>query len=335
VLALAACASGTGTAPGASAGPVPETPTITVDVVTTLGAAGIFVAQDNNYFAQQGLQVKLVPINNGQVGIGDLQSGQAQLVEGNDVSFVLAQVAGTFAAPVPGNAAKTGPAKPIDLRIVADAAEMQTGNELLYVAANSPYKTVADLVKAHAKVGNNGLNNIGSLLIGSLLTANGYQASALTQVPELLPKMAGLLASGKLAAAWLPEPTGTQAQQQYGAVPLADLDQGQMQNFPLGAVAGSTAWVKSHPHTVAAFLRGYDAGQETADTDRVAVQRALVTYKVAKSTQVAANMTINSYPVTISLPVMQRVPDAMYQFNIIKKRFDISTMIQPEPGEIK
>jgi NitT/TauT family transport system substrate-binding protein len=330
-LALAACSSqaaSTSGTPGAASGPPPEVRTITMDVVTTLGAAGVYVAQDYGYFARQGLTVKIVPINNGEVGEADLQSGKAQLVEGNDVSFVLAQSAGSFAAPVPGDPTRHQPAKPINLRIIADSARMQPGNEQLYVAAHSPYKTVGDLVKAHAKVGNVSVNNIGSLLVGSLLAADGYQPDAVTEVPELLPKMPALLASGAIAAAWMPEPTGTLAQQQYGAVPLADLDQGSMQDFPIGAVAGSTSWVQSHPNTVAAFLRGYNQGQQAADVNRTAVEQAMLKYKVAASSQVAAAMTINTYPVSISAPVLQRVPDAMYQFGIIHKPFKISSMIQ-------
>jgi NitT/TauT family transport system substrate-binding protein len=336
VLALAACsATETGTTTGARSGPRPETSTIVIDMVQTPGAAGIYIAQDDGYFAQQGLTVKIVGVNSGEVGMGDLQTGKAQLVEGNDVSFILAQAAGTFAAPSPADPGKTGPAKPIDMRIVADSAQMQPGTQALYVRAGSPYKTVGDLVKAHAKVGVNALHNIGSVLLGSLLAADGFAADGLTEVPEVLPKMPALLAKGKISAAWLPEPLGTQAQQQYGAVPVADFDQGPMQNFPIGALAGDAAWIKSHPNTLAAFLRAYNQGQQIADTNRAAVEQALVKNGVAPSTGVAATMTLDSYPLSIDVPVLQRVPDAMYEFGVLGKRFDIASMIATGPGETR
>ena len=41
-----------------------------------------------------------------------------------------------------------------------------------------------------------------------------------------------MLPAGKVDAIWLPEPLGTIAEQDVGAVPLADFDQGSMQNFP-------------------------------------------------------------------------------------------------------
>ena len=53
------------------------------------------------------------------------------------------------------------------------------------------------------------------------------------------------------------------------------------------------------------------------------------------STLIAANMTLDTYPLSMDVPVMQRVPDAMYQFGVLAQHYDIANMIQPEPGEIR
>ncbi|HET9081415.1 MAG TPA: hypothetical protein VFO01_13010 [Trebonia sp.] len=136
---------------------------------------------------------------------GDLQTGKAQLVEGSYVSFILAQIEGQFAAPNPNNpAGKPEPSKPIDMRMIADTSQMQQGSQALCVMPGSPYKAVAALAQAHAKVGVNTLHNIASVLPGSLLESNGYKLNPVTQVPEILPEMPGLLAEGAIPAAWLP-----------------------------------------------------------------------------------------------------------------------------------
>src|SRR5689334_19870383 len=234
VVALAACSSGGGTS-SVKTGPAPEVQSIVIDAVPTADAAGLYIAEDNGYFTQQGLNVTIAPINGGEYGMGDLQTGKAQLVEGNYVSFILAQIAGKFAAPNPTNpAAPPEASKPIDMRMIADTSQMQAGNQALYVMPSSGYKTVKDLVKHHVMVGVNTLHNIGSVLLGSLLASNGYGVGALGQSPQILPKMPDLLDNGAIKAAWLPEPFGTQAQQQYGAVRLADFDQGSLQDFPIG-----------------------------------------------------------------------------------------------------
>ena len=53
---------------------------------------------------------------------------------------------------------------------------------------------------------------------------------------------------------------------------------------------------------------------------------------------VAATMTLDTYPLVMDLPVMQRGPDAMQEFGVtpeLKQAYNIANMIQPEPGEIK
>jgi NitT/TauT family transport system substrate-binding protein len=329
VAALAACSSGS----SVPSGPRPEQANLTIDAVPTADAAGLYIAYDDGYFKQQGINLTIVPINGGEYGMGDLQTGKADLIEGNYVSFVLAQADGTFAAPNPKNPTQVLPAKPINMRMIADSSQMQAGNQALYVLPSSPYKTVQQLVKHHVAVGVNTLHNIGSVLLGSLLAANHDKASALPQVPEILPMMPQLLAQKKIQAAWLPEPFGTEAQQEYGAVQVADFNQGSLQSFPIGTVVGNNSWVQAHPKTVAAFLRAYQQGQQVADTDRAAVEQALVTH-TGVTKEIAATMTLDTYPLMMDVPVMQRVPDAMYEFGVISKPFQISSMIQPEPGEI-
>jgi NitT/TauT family transport system substrate-binding protein len=332
VIVLAACAGSGGS--GRVSGPPPEVSSIVLDTVPTADTAGIYIAKDDGYFARQGLSVKIVPVGGAQYGLGDLQTGRAQLIEGNYVSFILAQTAGRFAAPDPANAKATEPVKPINMRIIADTSQLQPGNQALYVLPGAPYKTVQDLVRDHATIGVNALHNIGTLLLGSLLASAGSKVDAVNQVPETLSELPHLLAQHKISAAWLPEPLGTLAQQEYGATVLADFDQGSLQDFPIGTVAGSTSWVQSHPNTVAAFLRALEQGQQAADTDRAAVEQALVKNGVAPSAEIAATMSFPTYPLVMDVPVMQRVPDAMYEFGLIGKRYNIAAMIAPENGEV-
>src|ERR1700731_5080829 len=73
-----------------------EQRTITVDSVPAAEEGGLYVAEAQGFFAQQGLTVKINSITGGEAGIPDLQSGRAQLVAGNYVSFIIAQLTGQF-----------------------------------------------------------------------------------------------------------------------------------------------------------------------------------------------------------------------------------------------
>jgi NitT/TauT family transport system substrate-binding protein len=327
VSTLVSCSSG---GSGVPSGPAPEVSSIVVDAVPTADEAGLYIANQKGYFKQQGLTVKIDPILGGEPGMADLQSGKAQIIVGNYVSFILAQIRHTYDG------------KSIDLRIIADGSHMQQGNQAIYVMPGSEFKTVADLTKYHAKVGINTPNNVGQVLFGSLFKENGLNLSGIDQVYEGFPNMIGGLATGKLDAAWLPEPFGTIAQETIGAVTLADFDQGSLQNFPIGGYIGTRQWVQSHPKTVAAFLRALDEGQQVADTDRAAVEAALMdkanlTAAYAATPLQAATMTLDTYPLGMDVPAMQRVSDAMFEFGLeqgLKQPYPISSMIQPEPGEI-
>jgi len=329
VAMIAAMAAITGCSGGviAAAGEQSKLTTITVDSVPASEEGGLYVAAYEGFFAQQGLAVKITPITGGESGIPDLQSGRADLVAGNYVSFILAQMAGKFDN------------NPVNLRIVAAGAEIEPGTEDLYVMPHSKFQTVAELAQAHATVGVNTANNIGDLMVGATLAQVGYKLSDIKEVipPGGFPALVSMLPAGQVDAAWLPQPLGEIAEQQVGAVPIADFDQGSLENFPFTGYIGSTQWVQSHPNTVAAFLRALNEGQELADTDRQAVEQAMEKY-TGITPMVAATMAIDSYPLEIDVPELQRVADSMYEFGLTpgaKAPYQISNMIQPEPGMIK
>ena len=345
-LAVAGCSSagssgaGVGTTaaltmPGPT-GPL-ETNSITIEAVPTADEAGLYIANDLGYFKQEGLTVHILPTGGGELALADLGAKKTDLVAGNYVSFVLAQIKHQY-----------------NLRIVAEGSQMQLGNQALYVMPNSKLRSVADLATHHAKISVNTLNNIGSLLIGSLMVDNGYQ---LNDVQLFAPSPAqiaaagnpfaadiGFLAQGKVQAAWLPEPFGTIAQENLGAVKVADFNSASLKNFPIGGYFGTTSWVQSHPNTIAAFLRALQKGQEKADTDRAQVESSLVSNTLVPNKtplnaakQIAALMTINNYPLTLDVPEIQRVSNSMFRFGLeqgLTQPYNMSNMIQTEPGMV-
>ena len=124
---------------------------------------------------------------------------------------------------------------------------------------------MADLAKDHAKVGINSPNNIAQVLLGSLFAANGLPLGSIKQVVQpVFPLMPTYLANHKIDAAWLPEPFGTEAQQKYGAVQLADFDQGSLQNFPIGTIVGISAVGEVQPQ----YDRGVPARLRPGPADR-------------------------------------------------------------------
>ena len=329
VAAIAAMAGIAGCSPGATAAASGQSKLtiVTVDSVPASEEAGLYVAAYEGFFAQQGIAVKIKPITGGEAGIPDLQSGRADLVAGNYVSFILAQMAGKF----DGKAA--------DMRIIAAGSELQPGSEALYVMPHSKFTTVASLAADHARVGLNTPNDVGDVMVAALLESTGYALKDVRQVIPAggFPALLKMLPAGQVDAIWLPQPLGEIAEQQVGAVPLADFDQGSMQDFPFTGYIGTAQWVRSHPSTVAAFLRALGAGQELADTDRAAVESAMEKY-TGIAPLVADTMSIDSYPLEMDVPELQRVPDSMFLYGLTpgaKSPYQITNMIQPESNLIR
>lgn len=314
--ALAACSGGSSAAP---TGAPPEVSSITIDVIPTSDAAGIYIAADDGYFTQQGLNVKIVTNETGADQVGALQTGAAQLVQGSYVGFIQSQEAGSFDG------------KPVSMRFVADTAEMEPGNQGLFVMPGH-FDSLDQLIKAHATVGVSENDDVGALLLDGLLSASGDKEDGIKQVSEPPLELPALLAKGTISAAYLGQPLITYVEEQVGAVELTDLDQGPLLNLPMGAIVGSTPWVQSHPKTVAAFQRALTEAQQVADTNRHSVEAALEKWTVGLTPLVAANIPAESYPLSMSASAMQRVADAMYQYGLIPKPFQVSSMIQPAQG---
>ncbi len=145
--------------------------------------------------------------------------------------------------------------------------------------------------------------------------------------------MAQELAYGQIAAATLPEPFASQAEQEYGAVPLADLNQGATSDFPIEGYVVTKQWAAQNPNTLKRFLAALEVGQEIADTDRAAVEQAFEAINGPQNGQVtagiAAVMALDTYPIGIDATRIQRVADVMYQFGLLKTRFNVSSMLLP------
>jgi NitT/TauT family transport system substrate-binding protein len=178
-----------------------------------------------------------------------------------------------------------------------------------------------------ATVALNVVNNVGTILVGSALKSVGLSPSAVKFVQIPFPDMAAALKRHRVDAAWMPEPFASSTEEQLGTQDISDLDSGAVTGFPLVGYAATRAWEQRYPRTEAAFLRALEIGQEAADTDRAAVERAMESF-LGVPPQVAAVMALPQYILGgVDRARMQRIVDAMQRFGMLKSRFNVSQMI--------
>jgi NitT/TauT family transport system substrate-binding protein len=313
---------------GNAARPGIEQPDLNVAVVPAADSAGFFVALHEGLFAARGLHVTFIPAVSSETVIDaqalDQPLDRVDISCGNYVSYIQAQENWDQGKR---STSASDPIVAADLEIFAEGSVMEPGAQGLYVMPGSPIRTLAGL--EGKTVGVNAPGNILYLLTASLLADHGLSVPGVRFAYYPLPNMAAMLRAGKIAAAVLPEPFASEAEQSLGVTLLADLDQGATSAFPVQGCAVTRQWAAQHPVTLAAFRAAFEQGQEIADTDRAAVERAMeaLPAPLGLNRMTAAVMALDSYPVGPVDPVrIQRVADVMRQF-LGFPEFDVRSMI--------
>jgi NitT/TauT family transport system substrate-binding protein len=299
IMALAAGCGSASNASSSSAQPDPELTDITVAALPAADLAGLYIALDEGLFAKQGLYVTIEPIASSQAVIVDQLKGQVDISAGSYIPYISAEAAGAR------------------FRVLAEASTLRPDTRVLVTTGNSPIVTVGQLVGK--KIGVNGTNSIGTLLISVLLSDHGISPAKVHLVTDQrgFPAMPAQLQAGAWSAAFLAEPYITFAGEKYGERILADLDQGSAVNFPVDGYVATTAWAEKYPKTVAAFVRAIQTAQLIADTNSAAVQAAIAKYDNL-GPMVTTSMALSGYPTgPINTGRLQRVAVAMLKFGML------------------
>jgi NitT/TauT family transport system substrate-binding protein len=308
VLLAAGCASSGKSGSGPVSGL--EQTNLTVAAVPALDSAAVYIAQQRGFFAAEGLHVKIVSAISSATTIKGQLGGQYAVTSGAYVSYMLTDAQSNSD----------------ELQILAAGSIMEPRAQELVVPANSPIHSVADL--RGKTIGVNVVNNIITMLVDSMLSDYGMSARDVHFVPIPFPNMAKALAQHKIDAASLPEPFVTSAEESIGAVPLVDLDQGATTGLPISGYIVTEKWLKANPNTAAAFRRAIIEAQRIADTDPVAVQKAMEVY-AGVNREVAGLMATIDYPTDTDPILLQRVADLMQRFGLTKNAFQVNGMIVP------
>jgi|HubBroStandDraft_5_1064220.scaffolds.fasta_scaffold21386_1 NitT/TauT family transport system substrate-binding protein len=313
LMLAAGCSSGGSTATDTSG----EQATLTVGVVPALDSAGFFIAYYDGLFKAQGLTINPKFVTSSETAIALQVKGEYQITGGNYVSYIQAQQAGRA-----------------NLDIFAEGSVMEPGAQDLYTMPASSIRSLGDLKGRSIAI--NAPDNILYLLAASVLTEHGISPKEVHFVTNYaFPQMPAQLNAGTINAAVLPEPFASIAEESYGAVPLADLNQGATTSFPVEGYVVTKQWAKQNPQALAAFYRALEEGQQIADTNRAAVEQAMekLPAPLGLSKQTAALMSVDEYPVTpgpvgnVDKDQLQRVVDVMQQYLGFDQNFNINSML--------
>jgi NitT/TauT family transport system substrate-binding protein len=306
MLAAAFGAAGCGSSAQASHAAGPEKPDLVVGTVPTASAAGLYLAQQDGFFAKAGLHVKIVNITTAADAIPAMLHGSVDVVNGAYPGFIEAQVKGV-----------------VKLHILADG---YNGAPHVDEVAALPTAHITSPAGLKGKtIGVNAPNSIGTLLMSSVLADYGITPNQVHFVPIPFPAMPAALAAHRVDAAYLPEPYLSLTEKQTGAQEIFDINQGGTTDFPIAAFFATDQFMKKYPRSAAAFAKAISQGQAMAAGSRVAVEHVLTSY-TAITPQVSALMALGRFPVGVDTVQDQRVADLMLRFGMLQQPFKITAM---------
>jgi NitT/TauT family transport system substrate-binding protein len=307
VMVVTGCgALGMDNSKASSSGSGLEKPTLKVSILPTTDLGPFWLAQDEGYFKDEGLNVESVIASSGQASLAKSISGEA------DIAFFTAK--------------STGAA---DMQLVADATSVNAKSNAIVTVPNSPVKTIFDL--ADKKIAITAKNTASDLLTRSVMQDHGVDFSKVKWVLIPLPNIAAALQQGEADAAYLPEPYITQAAKTAGAIPVVDINTGATQGFPLTGYGATKKWVQENPKRLAAFQRAMQKATREATNDRAKVEPLLVRFaKIDEDT--AKLLTLPGYGSSLDSRRLQRVPDLLLQLGTIPSPIDVNSMIGPQVG---
>lgn len=228
----------------------PENPVeITVGTLPAADYAPLYIAQDQGFFEEEGLDVNIEIIAGGAVGVTQLVSGE--------IDFSAATWANTLSAISEG----------LEIQVVREGTDSsKEGINGLIVSEDGPIQSVEDLRGETISI--NTLQSATEIQVRDCLASEGLEPDDYELVEVAFPDAAAAVSQGRIAAGFVPEPFITIGESQ-GLTPLfypSTCNELQSE-LPLINWNVSASYAEENPEVVAAFVRAMDRATELAAED--------------------------------------------------------------------
>ncbi len=296
----ACAATGPGSAPAGLT-------SITVGALPIVDDVPVYLAQQEGYFRQQGLNVTIKTVAQSTLALPDLLHGSVDIITGaNYVSFFRAQARGI-----------------ISLKILADGEDCVTGTHVILALPHSGITTPAGLAGKNIAV--NILNDV-----QTMMTDETLKADDINDLPHYVAipfaDMPAALARHQVQAIYEVEPYKSGAENTLGANTILDTCTGYNANLPIAGAVTTAAWTQQHPDIARAFQRAMAQAADLADTNRPVVEKAVVRF-FHVSPQIAALVKLDQFPAAPDAARIQRMADHMHASGLLARPLNVAPLI--------
>jgi NitT/TauT family transport system substrate-binding protein len=291
---------------GASSGPaLAQTSTaLRIGVIPSDFSAQPYYAQDMGFFAKQGLNVEIVPVNNGAAAAAAVLTGALDLAYSNVMSLAIAHDKG------------------IPLTIVALAniysADAPAGG-LIGVKRGAPIVTAQDLNGKTVAVG--ALNNVTHLGARAWVDANGGDSTSVHWLEIQISAMAAAVLSGRIDAAIMDQ--GVYPTLGKPGDPIRVIGHAYdavARTFAVGGWFATADWAKQHPLDARKFAAAMADAATWAKTHHRESAAILAKYLKESADDINAN-TRYAYGTAATTPMLQPSIDVSAKYGLIHSAF--------------
>ncbi|SDM17109.1 ABC transporter substrate-binding protein [Allokutzneria albata] len=311
-LSLLLVASGCGLLGGdsgadAAGGAGLEKSRIKIGAMPIIDFAPLHMAIQKGYFRDEGLEIETVGIPGGTTSVNGLVGKQFDISVGNWMSFFEAQSKGVA-----------------DLKLIADGYQARPHNFVIVVPQGSSITAPQHLAGKRIAVTIRGA--IAELLAKASMDAHSVDHSGVGWVEIQFPAMPAALKNKQVDAAVMVEPFITQAERNFGALPVLDVAQGATGDFPISGYATTAAFARDNPKTITAFRRALQRAQKEA-SDRGKVEQVLPSFAKGIDQVTASLVHLGAFPTRLDTVRIQRVADLMTVHGLLPKPLKVDGMV--------
>jgi NitT/TauT family transport system substrate-binding protein len=278
---------------------------ITVGTLPAGDYAPLYLAIQEGYFEEEGLDVTVEIIAGGAVGVTQLVSGE--------LDFTSATWANTLAAVSQG----------LEVEVVREGTDSnKEGINGVIVDSASGFTDIEDLRGKTLSV--NTLQSATELQIRDCLATGGLEPGDYELVEVPFPEVGAAVTQGRIAGGLVPEPFVTIGKAQ-GLEPLffPSVCNEDQQNSPLITWDSSSKFIDENPAVVAAFVRAMDKATELAIDDEQSVRDILLTFTTL-TPELADAITLPSFvrDGTPNLEGAELVMNLMVEYGLLEEPLD-------------
>ena len=286
----------------------------------------IYVAADKGYFAQEGLEVEMIPMAGGAVILPALVGGSIDIAYSNVVSIILAKAEGMPLKIIMHNKSEDSTKAP-------DAPGGYKGGSAIMARANSDIRSAKDMKGRKFAV--NTLNGINWLFAQEWMRMRGAEPAETKWVEVPFQHMEAALETGQVDAVTAADPTLTVLKTTGKGRILDYYFSTVKSNVMVASFVATEKGIKEHPEVMQKFVRAMSRAIEYANTHKDEWPGILAKHLKIELDLLKKMEGGHRFEAKVDMEHLEWYVNLLVKRGLLQKRIEPNTLIYTAGGDLK